>query len=243
MESTPGILWADAALLVIDKPAGLRSLPDGYDPALPYVRRLLEPQYGRLWMVHRLDKETSGVLVLARSAAAHRSLNTQFEQHQVRKWYHALAAGGPQWEATTVDLPLRPDGDRRHRSVVDPQHGKPAVTHLRLLERFPQAALVEAQPETGRAHQIRAHLAAVGLPILADRLYGGPPLPGLDALALHAYALALVHPESGQEMRFEAPYPPAFQAAITWLRQSSPLSPRRGACPEHGEGAGGEGTP
>ena len=209
MESTPEILWIDAALLVINKPAGLRSLPDGYDRSLPYVRLQLEPPYGRLWMVHRLDKETSGVLVLARSALAHRFLNTLFEQHQVRKWYHALTSGSPEWDQTTVDL----------------QHGNTAITHLRLLERFPQAALVEAQPETGRTHQIRAHLAALGLPILADTLYGGCALPPMDSLALHAFALELTHPESGQLVCFEAPYPPAFQSAISWLRSQERRPP------------------
>ena len=220
MAPTPEVLWADAALLVINKPAGLRSLPDGYDPSHPHLRLLLEPQFGRLWMVHRLDKDTSGVLLLARSAAAHRALNTLFEGHQVRKWYHALAVGSPEWEQQRVDLPLRPNGDRRHRTVVDHSSGKPAITHLRRLQRFPSACLVEARPETGRTHQIRAHLAALGLPILGDSLYGAPAMPELplDTLALHAFALELTHPESGQMMRFEAPYPPAFQSVLDFLR-------------------------
>jgi RluA family pseudouridine synthase len=205
---------------VINKPAGLRSLPDGYDPARPHVRLLLEPHYGHLWMVHRLDKETSGVLVLARSAEAHRALNTMFERHQVRKWYHAIAAGCPEWNEQSVRLPLRPNGDRRHRTVVDHSRGKPAVTHLCLLQRFSSASLIEAQPETGRTHQIRAHLAVLGLPLLGDALYGAPAMPELplDTLALHAFALELIHPESGQLVRFEAPYPPAFQAALNHLR-------------------------
>lgn len=215
----PEVLWVDAVLLVINKPAGLRSLPDGYDPSQPYVRRLLEPHYGRLWMVHRLDKETSGVLVLARSAAAHRALNTQFEQHLAHKTYHALVSGIPEWETTTVRLPLRPNGDRRHRTVVDQSSGKPAVTNLRLLQRYSSTCLVEAQPETGRTHQIRAHLAAAGLPILGDALYGAPPLPGLplETLALHAYSLELAHPVSGLPLHLAAPYPPAFQSALQWL--------------------------
>jgi tRNA pseudouridine32 synthase/23S rRNA pseudouridine746 synthase len=221
MNAAREILWCDSSLLVINKPPGLRTLPDGYDPALPHVRRLLEPQYRRLWIVHRLDKETSGVLVLARSAEAHRYLNTLFECHDLIKVYHALAGGNSDWDEMTVRLPLRVNGDRRHRTVVDERGGKPAVTHLRLLERLHKAALIEAQPETGRTHQIRAHLAAVGLPILGDRLYGARALPEaaqLDSLALHAWALEITHPLSGQPMRFEAPYPAAFQAALEQLR-------------------------
>jgi len=221
MEFTPEILWVDPALLVINKPVGLRTLPDGYDLTLPHVRQLLEPAYGRLWMVHRLDKDTSGVLLLARSAETHRLLNTQFERRQLVKLYHVLVSGEPVWDEKTVQLPLRPNGDRRHRTVVDSRHGKPAITRLRLLERFPQAALLEARPETGRTHQIRAHLAAIGLPILADALYGGAALPpglSLDTLALHAWALEIAHPLTNQPMRFEAPYPPSFQAALSLLR-------------------------
>jgi RluA family pseudouridine synthase len=226
VDELPETLWVDPHLLVINKPAGLRTLPDGYDPALPHLRRLLEPEFGRLWMVHRLDRETSGVLLLARSAEAHRALNTQFEQRQAHKVYHALVSGEPPWEEQTVDLPLLPNGDRRHRTVVDARRGKPAVTHLRVLERLSSAALVEARPETGRTHQIRAHLAAVGFPILFDRLYaahGGSPFPlptplPRDSLALHAFSLEIIHPVTGQPLRFEAPYPPAFRETLSLLR-------------------------
>src|SRR5512136_1995664 len=114
------ILYIDDVLLVINKPAGLPSLPDGYDPAAPHVRSLLEPYFGRIWIVHRLDRGTSGVLLLARSAEAHRALNTQFDQRQVRKTYHALIVGSPDWEVKTVDLPLRADVGHKHRTAVDP---------------------------------------------------------------------------------------------------------------------------
>jgi 23S rRNA-/tRNA-specific pseudouridylate synthase len=128
----------------------------------------LEQEYGRLWIVHRLDRETSGVLLLARSAEAHRLLNTQFEQHLVSKIYHALVIGSPDWQKKTISLPLRPNGDRHHRTVVDRDKGKPAVTRLNVMERFDHYCLVEAIPETGRTHQIRAHLSALGLYIMGD---------------------------------------------------------------------------
>ena len=170
------VLWSDGALLVVDKPAGLPTLPDGYNPQAPHLKRLLEPEYGRLWIVHRLDRSTSGVIVLARTVQAHRALNAQFQEHTVEKIYHAIVTGAPDWEETAIDLPLRADGDRRHRTVVDAQGGKPAVTHLRVLERFAGYSLVEAVPHTGRAHQVRAHLLAAGFPLVGDALYGGAPL-------------------------------------------------------------------
>ena len=166
------ILWQDEALLVVDKPAGLPTLPDGWDTSAPYLKGLLESQVGRVWIVHRLDRETSGVIILARSAEAHRELNRQFEQRLVQKIYHALV-GAPAWEERPVDLPLRTNAGRRHRTVVDHRAGKQALTRLRLLERWQKAGLVEAIPATGRTHQIRVHLAAIGHPILGNWLYGG----------------------------------------------------------------------
>ena len=229
------ILYRDDALLVVNKPAGLSTLPDGYNPTLPHVKSLLEGRSGRLWTVHRLDKDTSGVLVFARSADVHRSLNTQFERHQVAKLYHALVQGSPAWQELTIDLPLRSNGDRHHRTVVDQLTGKPAITHFKVLERLGEACLLEAVPETGRTHQIRAHLSSQGLSILGDKLYarrmaGFPSELGshssegilslLEGMALHARSLELMHPISSERLKFEAAYPPGWESLLGRLRMT-----------------------
>ena len=241
------VLWADPALLIVNKPAGVLVNPGGFDrqgrPANVSLRELLEPRYGRLWLVHRLDRDTSGVLLLARTADAHRVLNAQFQEHTTLKVYHAFVIGCPTWARHTVDLSLVPNGDRKHRTVVPHteaarQKAKRARTNLYVLERFAHHTLIEARPETGRTHQIRAHLAALGLPIVADELYGGgtslawsdlgagvrssPDSPSLllERQALHAQSLALHHPLTQEQLSFDAPYPLDLARTLEVLRQA-----------------------
>jgi RluA family pseudouridine synthase len=234
------MLYCDDALLAVNKPAGLPALPDGYNPASAHVKSLLEPEYGRLWIVHRLDRNTSGVMILARTAQVHRALNDQFQTHQTIKVYHALVIGSPTWEELVVDLPLQPDGDRRHRTVIDRTRGKPAVTCLRRLESFEHLSLVEASPQTGRTHQLRAHLSAAGFPIVCDHLYGGgrrlvyasPPAGTnrsdstqtgpLERMGLHACRLEIEHPIDHARLILEASYPPDFEHTLEILRQAAP---------------------
>jgi RluA family pseudouridine synthase len=230
------VLWQDEALLAVNKPAGIAVLAEGWDAQKPYLTGLLGQRFGRLWTVHRLDKDTSGVLLLARTAQAHRALNIQFEQRRVGKAYHVLVVGQPDWQERWVRLPLRTNGDRRHRTVVDLEGGKPCETEFHLLEGFGGYALIEAILHTGRTHQIRAHLAAISLPVVADALYGdGQPLPSypaesrpcmgedrklpvLERTGLHARRLVLEHPVSRQNLELEAPYPPDFDQALAYLR-------------------------
>ncbi|MBN1666547.1 MAG: RluA family pseudouridine synthase, partial [Anaerolineales bacterium] len=168
---------------------------------------------------HRLDRETSGVMLLARNPEAHQALNEQFAAHQVSKLYRALVAGQPDWDEQLVDLPLRTQVGRRNRTAVDPEQGKPASTHFKVLERLPAGALLEARPLTGRMHQIRAHLYALGLAILSDPLYGsGEPSAHIARLALHASRISCWHPRSGALLQFEAPEPSDFCAALAVMR-------------------------
>jgi RluA family pseudouridine synthase len=220
MYPNPEIIHLDSALLVINKPAGLLSLPDGFDPSKPHIRAILEPHYSRLWMVHRLDKDTSGVIILARNQAAHQHLNTQFSHHKVEKYYHAVIVGTPAWETITCNASLRPNTGRRKRTAVDPIRGKYAKTEFRVLERFDGHALVEAHPRTGRTHQIRAHLYSLGHPILADPLYGeGLASPLINRLALHAKSLTIIHPTSGEKTDFVSQAPQDIKTALTSLHK------------------------
>jgi RluA family pseudouridine synthase len=223
----PELIYQDDQLIAINKPAGLLSIRDGYDPTLPYAAALLEPQFGRVWVVHRLDRDTSGILLFARTQEAHQDLNTQFEDRKIKKTYHTIICGCPPWEKYRIDLPLKVDGDRKHRTVVSEKEGKPARTDCFLLEQFcPEFSLLAALPYTGYTHQIRTHLARIGFPILGDRLYSANPTGSslssiISRLALHARSITFLHPYSHLPLNLEATYPPDFSTALTLLHKSA----------------------
>lgn len=233
------VIWIDEHIIVIDKPPGLLSIPDGYDPAAPHVKSVLSQRYDPLWIVHRLDRDTSGVMVLARSASAHRRLNTQFQERHVKKVYIALVVGDPAWDSKVIDQPLKENVGRQHRTVIDFKNGKPSITLLQILDRFGNYCLVEASPETGRRHQIRAHLSAEGFPIACDSLYGTESAiyqsdihPNfsvelhsgelvMDRPGLHARSIEFDHPINDKRARFEAPYPHDLKLILDILRSQT----------------------
>jgi len=212
------VLYEDAELLIVNKSAGIPVLPDGWEKGAPYLVKALEEQYGKLWVVHRLDKITSGVVAFARTAEAHRSLSLQFEQHEAKKVYQAIVVGIPAWDQHTARFPLRADVGHSHRTVVDQSHGKSSETTFHVLERYAGYSLMEATPGTGRTHQIRVHAFAIGFPLLGDTLYSAPPTDRISRAALHAQSLTFLHPATLKRVTFCASPPDDFQTALEKLR-------------------------
>lgn len=238
------VLFADDNMVVLNKRSGILIAADRYNPDAPRLDLAAQEEFGRLYAVHRIDKDTSGLIIYARTPEAQRNLSMQFENREVHKTYHALVYGHPLWQDLHVDLPLKPDGDARHRTVVDKRFGKKSTTDFRLFGVCGNFSWIEAKPLTGRTHQIRVHLAANGLSIVCDPLYSGnqKPLrlsdikrnwhgdveeerPLLSRLALHAYKIVIKHPVTGEEMTFTAPYPKDMEATRKQLSKIYGVDP------------------
>ncbi len=219
------VVFEDSEIIIFNKASGILTAADRYDNDAPRLDVLAEQKHGKLLAVHRIDKDTSGLIVYAKTKEAHRELSMAFEKRDVKKVYHALVYGRPLWKETLCDAPLVIDGDARHRSVVNKRQGKASKTELRVLGSCNSFSWIEARPVTGRTHQIRAHLLHEGFQIVCDPLYGGnqktiklsdikrswkgdifEERPLLNRLGLHAYALEFSHPIKGEKMSFIAPY-------------------------------------
>ncbi len=203
------IVHEDPAFLVVCKPSMLLSVPGrAEDNKDCLITRLQDNGYPEARIVHRLDWETSGLLVLGRNADSHRELSRQFHDRETEKRYIALCWGQPATETGQINLPLRYDPPTKPRHVVDHELGKHAQTFWQVIERYPEYCRVELTPITGRSHQLRVHMLSIGHPLLGDQLYAhGPALDACPRLALHAAQLGLNHPETGVPMTFDSPAP------------------------------------
>lgn len=223
------IVHEDDHLLVVDKPAGMVVHPAAGNPDGTLVNALLHHCAGRLsgiggvarpGIVHRIDKDTSGLLVVAKTDVAHERLAAQFARHEVERRYLAIVAGRPTTPAGTIDAPLgRSSANRKKIAIQPPGKGKRAVTHYRILTPLADAALVECRLETGRTHQVRVHLASIGHPLLGDPVYGRVRGAHRELLArlefnrqaLHAATLGFVHPVSKENLSFQSALPSDIQ--------------------------------
>ena len=187
--------------MFVEKPSGLLSVPGRGAQKADCLLSRVQAEVCDALIVHRLDMETSGLMVLARGAETHRALSIQFQDRRVQKAYIARVAGVPAKHKGSIDLPLIKDWPNRPLQKVDAVHGKPSVTHWRILELEQDSARLELVPETGRSHQLRVHLNAIGHPILGDQLYGTEPSKaGADRLQLHASLLGITHPVTGKHV-------------------------------------------
>ena len=201
------ILYEDASILVVNKPAGLLTVPgklEGRQDCL--ITRLQAARWDAL-TVHRLDCDTSGVIIFARTKQAQGFLGQEFEQRRAQKTYVARLKGRLEPDSGTVDLPLGSDWEYRPRQKVDHQKGRPAVTDWQVISRTDTETRVRLTPHTGRSHQLRVHMLALGHPILGDQIYAPETLIDHNRLMLHAETLSLHHPATKERVSFTAPAP------------------------------------
>ena len=217
------VVYEDEHLLVIDKPAGLVVHPAAGHEGETLVNRLVglgaaggDP--GRPGIVHRLDRGTSGLLLVARSEPAYEELSSAIRERRVERRYLTLVRGAPKSRTGRIEAPIGRDRADRTRRSIDTDTARDAVTWFEVRERLGDRTLLEVRLETGRTHQIRVHLEAIGLPVSGDPVYGAPRDLGLERQFLHAHALAFDHPSSGTRLAFESPLPSDLALALEKAR-------------------------
>lgn len=218
------VVYEDADVIVVNKPVGLvvhpaPGHPDGtlVNALLYHCGTSLSGINGALrpGIVHRIDRDTSGLIIAAKNDRAHLALAAQLQDHSLARTYEAVAVGGFREDSGTVDAPIGRHPVDRKKMAIDRKNGREAVTHWTVLARYPGYTHVECRLETGRTHQIRVHLASIGHPLLGDTVYGAKrAVPGLAGQCLHARRLRFVHPSTGEPVELECPLPDWFQEVL-----------------------------
>jgi len=205
------VIYRDSSLLVLDKPSGLLCVP-GRDPAhKDSLASRVQEHYPEALIVHRLDMDTSGLVVMARGPEVHRALSSLFQNRKVDKTYFARIWGVPETDTGEIDLPLICDWPNRPRQIVDFEVGKPSLTHWERISSSSNSSLIRLKPVTGRSHQLRVHMQAIGHPILGDPFYAHTEaLTSASRLLLHASELKFIHPDIGKELKFSSEFPKEF---------------------------------
>lgn len=227
---TVPVVYEDKYLMAINKPSGLIVAPAHWEQTSRNLMKMLRDglEMGTPWAkrrnlrficnIHRLDSDTSGVLLLAKNRPALAQMTKKFEERRVSKLYLAVVEGNSAEDSFTVSEPIAPHPKYKNVSCIDRKNGREAVTHFTTLERFPNYSLIQAEPVTGRTHQIRIHLAHAGLPVLGDALYGSNIEPTFR-LALHASALRFLHPFTRRAVEILAPLPKDIERLVSRLRR------------------------
>ena len=218
------VVYEDGDVIVVNKPVGMVVHPAAGHPDGTLVNALLyhcgESLSGingalRPGIVHRIDRDTSGLLIAAKNDFAHQALAEQLQDHSLYREYEAVCVGTLREDAGTVDAPIGRHPVERKKMAVDRKNGRPAVTHWQVLERYPGYTHIRCRLETGRTHQIRVHMASIGHPLLGDTVYGAKkPWPGLAGQCLHARRLKFIHPSTGQPVELECPLPDWFERVL-----------------------------
>lgn len=203
------IIYRDKFLLAVSKPAGLLSVPGRGEDKIDSMATRVQVEYPDALVAHRLDRDTSGLLVFPLGAAMHRRISLMFEKREMQKSYVAVVLGKLNQEQGEIDLPLHVDWPNRPRHMVDTVNGKPSQTRFWVLayDSATNTSRVSLEPLTGRTHQLRVHMSAIGHAIVGDTLYGGDTGTKAGRLLLHAHTLTFTHPVSGKAMQLEAPLP------------------------------------
>ena len=230
------IIYIDDDLLIADKPNGLTVIPERFNATKPCLQSILEEKNAKLWVVHRIDRETTGLVCFARNEAAHKNLSKQFETREVRKFYKVIVSGRLEGTDGEIDSPIMERPNKLGTMMVHPK-GKEALTLFSVEEQFRSCALLNVEIKTGRTHQIRVHFAAVGHPLLVDSIYAKHEAfylssikkkykqsdpeekPIISRLTLHAFLLELNHPTTGDRMTFTSPLPHDMEALLKVLRK------------------------